>query len=88
MSNGSVERGVEWVSTHFGGAMGVLKLSWRREVLKKFNTVEACLGVYGHLCHSIIIQLSFLSLSFHFHSNQTTSKSSHFLLTFYLLSFL
>jgi hypothetical protein len=25
MSNGSVERGVEWVSTHFGGAMGVLK---------------------------------------------------------------
>ncbi|WJX54972.1 hypothetical protein P8452_40794 [Trifolium repens] len=44
MSNGSVERGVEWVSTHFGGAMGVLTLSWRREVLKKFNTVEACLG--------------------------------------------
>jgi hypothetical protein len=38
--NGCVETEFQHTSTQKSSPMGVLKVSWRREVLKKFNTVE------------------------------------------------
>jgi hypothetical protein len=40
MYNGRVERVLKFNSTQQDHAMKVLKLSWRREVLKAFNMVE------------------------------------------------
>lgn len=56
--------------------------------LKLDNTCVCIIFMKGYKCHLKNIAYSFLPFSIHFYYNQTTIKSSHFLLIFLLFSFL